>query len=100
MTVYVDDFRVPARVGRISARWSHLMVGPDDDIAELHEFAQRIGLKRSWFQDKPWPRQHYDVTDSRRAEAIAAGAVEVSFRDAARMRTAAIEARREAGASA
>lgn len=33
MTVYVDDFRVPARVGRINARWSHLTA---DTQAELH----------------------------------------------------------------
>lgn len=44
MTVYVDDMRVPARVGRINARWSHLMADTDE---ELHEFAARLGLRRS-----------------------------------------------------
>lgn len=72
MAVYVDDWRQPARVGRLSAKWSHLTAGPFDDIAELHAFAQRIGLKRAWFQDKPWPRAHYDVTESLRQKAIAA----------------------------
>jgi putative hydrolases of HD superfamily len=33
MTVYVDDFRIQARVGRLSARWSHLTVEPDGDLA-------------------------------------------------------------------
>jgi hypothetical protein len=84
MTVYVDDWRQRARVGRITARWSHLTVGPGDDLEELRVFAARIGLRRSRFQDKPWPRPHYDVTDSKRQQAIAAGAVPVTWRDAAR----------------
>ena len=97
MTVYVDDFRVQARVGRLSAKWSHLTVGPFDDVAELHEFAQRIGLRPSWFQDKGWPRDHYDVTESKRQEAITAGAVAVTWRESGQMRTRAIDARRSAG---
>src|SRR4051794_14083770 len=100
MTVYVDDYRVPAQVGRISARWSHMFVAPDGDLEELHALAARIGLRRSWFQDKPWPRAHYDVTDTRRAAAIAAGAVPVSWREAGRWRAAAIAAREAAGGTA
>ena len=100
MTVYVDDWRQPARVGRISARWSHMFVHPDGDIAELHELAARIGMNRAWFQAKGWPRDHYDVTDSRRADAIAAGAVPVPWREAGRWRTEAIGRRRAAEAEA
>ena len=96
MTVYVDDWRQLARAGRITDWWSHLTVGPDDDLAELHAFAERIGLRRAWFQDKPWPRAHYDVTDSKRRQAIAAGAVPVTWREAARQRTRAIDARKPA----
>lgn len=96
MTVYVDDYRLPARVGRLSGRWSHLTVGPFDDVAELHEFAARIGLRRSWFQDKAWPGAHYDVTDSKRHEAITAGASAVTWREAARMRVRAKDALRKA----
>jgi hypothetical protein len=44
MTVFVDDMRRPARVGRITADWSHLYADSDD---ELHAFAARLGLKRS-----------------------------------------------------
>ena len=95
MTVYVDDYRVSARVGRITARWSHLTVGPFDDIEELHAFAARIGLRRAWFQDKPWPRAHYDVTDSKRRQAIAAGAVTVTWQEAAEQRCKAREAARD-----
>lgn len=97
MTVYVDDYRVPARVGRLSARWSHLTVGPDDNIAELHEFAARIGLRKSWFQAKGWPWDHYDVTDSKRQEAIRAGAVPITWREGGQMRAGAVARRRAAG---
>lgn len=78
MTVYVDDFRVPARVGRLSARWSHLVA---DDRDELHAFAAQLGLRRAWFQDKGDHRWHYDVTDAKRAEAIRLGARPVTLRE-------------------
>lgn len=77
MTVYVDNARIPARVGRFNARWSHMFA---DTQEELHAFAESIGLKRAWFQpgkqygDKPPRHWHYDVTDSKRTAAIAAGA--------------------------
>jgi len=84
MTVYVDNARIPARVGRVNARWSHLFADTQD---ELHVFAQSIGLKRSWFQPgkpiagKPSRHWHYDVTDSMRERAIRAGARPVDIRD-------------------
>lgn len=85
MTVYVDDSRRRARVGGITGRWSHLITD-NPDINELHEFADRIGLRREWFQEftkRPAGlyRPHYDVTDSKRQEAIAAGATPIGVRD-------------------
>lgn len=93
MTVYVDDFRVRARVGKVTARWSHMIA---DSREELHEFAYRLGLKRAWFQDpvisgkpkaKPGSRLaenwHYDVTDSKRHQAIVMGAQAISCRELA-----------------
>jgi hypothetical protein len=80
MTIFVDNMRMRAKVGRIDARWSHLFTDQVDKT-ELHEFAARIGLKRAWFQHKDgagW-QDHYDVTDSVRARAVVAGAVEVDF---------------------
>lgn len=71
MTVYIDDMRMQADVpnaGRVlSRRWSHLTADTDE---ELHEFAQRLGLRRSWFQG-----DHYDVTDFMRNRALAMGAI-------------------------
>ena len=87
MTVYVDDLGYPARVGGLNAHWSHLIA---DDIAEPHAFAARLGLRRQWFQDPtatgkplaaPGTRAaenwHYDVTASKRAQAIRLGAVPI-----------------------
>lgn len=68
--------RMRARVGRIEARWSHLMADTDE---ELHRFAAVIGLRRSWAQYPGTWKSHYDVTDSKRAEAIAAGAVQIGY---------------------
>lgn len=88
MTVYVDSARIPATVGRHRARWSHLTADTED---ELHAFAARIGLRRDWYQDRckklpeppgqPCPHWHYDVTDSLRADALAAGAVSIGMRE-------------------
>jgi hypothetical protein len=50
-----------------------------DDINELHELATRIGMKIEWFQDDS-KLPHYDLTPSRRAAAILAGAKEVTRR--------------------
>jgi hypothetical protein len=80
MTVYVDDSRIPARVGRLSARWSHLLA---DTPQELHAFAARLGLRREWFQDKPNGLWHYDVTESKRLQVIRLGATSVTWRETA-----------------
>lgn len=93
MTVYVDNSRIPAKVGRLDTTWCHLFADTQD---ELHAFAAKLGLKRSWFQDptktgKPFLAKlgsraaenwHYDVTESKRKQAVALGAVEVSWREA------------------
>jgi hypothetical protein len=77
--IFVDEMLMPATVGRVQGKWSHLF---GDDIEELHRFAEQIGLQRSWFQkDKRLP--HYDVVESKRLAAINAGAVAVTLRQTA-----------------
>lgn len=76
MTVYVDDMRVLARVGRITARWSHLMADTDD---ELHAFASQLGLQRAWAQYPGTWKSHYDVTDAKRSRAIEMGARPIEY---------------------
>lgn len=80
MTVYVDDMLRKARVRRFVSRWSHL-VSDQLDPEELHMFAESIDLHRHWFQHDPkFPhRDHYDVTERKRAAALRAGAVSISY---------------------
>lgn len=88
MTVYVDNFRTPATVGRIRGRWSHLTADTQD---ELHAFAARLGMDRKWFQEQcktrcapegqPCPHWHYDVVDAGRTAAIALGAKAINLRE-------------------
>lgn len=59
--------------------WCH-MVG--DTIPNLHSFADSIGLKRCWFQNKKNKNQpHYDVKGDMIEKAIKAGAIQVNSRD-------------------
>lgn len=74
--IYVDDFRAIARVGRIQARWSHLMAFPPND-QKLLDFGASIGLKPEWIQYGTWA--HFDVTDSKRQAALDEGAVPMSI---------------------
>jgi hypothetical protein len=83
MTIYVDDMRRSARVGRTNGRWSHLFTDQDDQT-ELHEFAALLGLRRAWFQGARWEathpwRCHYDVTDSVRDRALGLGAQPTTY---------------------
>jgi hypothetical protein len=66
-----------------------------DSLDDLHAFAKRLGLKREWFQAKPrFP--HYDLTPSKRPQAVRLGAVEVEHEFAIEFR----RKRQEAGQAA
>ena len=79
MAVYVDDWRQRAELGPVTSRWSHLIA---DGEEELHRFAERLGLRRAWFQsDHRHPhRGHYDVPEHVRRRAIELGAEAVTWR--------------------
>jgi hypothetical protein len=73
VTVYVDNARIPYR----NMRMSHLFADTEE---ELHEFAERLGLKREWFQPRAGRKSHhYDVSDSKREQAFALGAVALDY---------------------
>lgn len=75
MTVYVDNAAIFAKVGRYNTTWFHLWADTEN---ELHEFALKLGLRRSYFQGPPKHRiWHYDITASKRPLAIRLGAIEV-----------------------
>ena len=85
MAVLVDEARWPWQ-GR---RWAHLV--SDSNYDELHELAQSIGLRRIGFQG-----DHYDVDETDRDRALAAGAAPVNSRELVR-RLRAAGLRRRAG---
>ena len=67
MSVYVDKAIWP-KDGKL---WCHMIA---NDLDELHAFARRLGLKREWCQmSRGVP--HYDLTASKRLEAIRRGAI-------------------------
>lgn len=85
--VMVDEVRKWPHARGVFKRGScHLTVNGEtpEHLEALHELAKRIGLKRSWFQGKRVA--HYDLTPSKRVEAIAAGALEVDAMRQARER--------------
>lgn len=77
MTVFVDEELSYGWVLRGRTTKSCHMFSNRTDNEELHAVAAAIGMKRSWFQDDP-RLPHYDLTPSRRAAAIAKGAVSVT----------------------
>lgn len=68
MPVYVDSAYIPFR--RMSM--CHMLA---DSLDELHEMADKIGMRRSWFQPRSTP--HYDVCKEKRALAVKHGAIEI-----------------------
>ncbi len=76
MTICVDELFTAAKVKRAAQRygniWCHLFTD-DENLEELHRFAERLGLKRSYFQPhRTLP--HYDLIPKKRALAIKLGA--------------------------
>jgi hypothetical protein len=79
MTVYVDDMR--AQFGRMVM--CHMLADTDD---ELHAMAATIGVARRWWQSPAKTSgSHYDIALSKRALAVAAGAVEITWKQAGAM---------------
>jgi len=93
--IYVDDAGIPADVynpetGQThSSNWSHL-ISDQLDPTELHEFASKLGLRRSYFQpgkqlwhldDHDPAGDHYDLTAGKRQQAIKLGAKSISTAD-------------------
>lgn len=73
MSVYVDT-PMPTGNPKFKGKWAHLTA---DDQAELHEFAEKLGLKRSWYQIPEVSMPHYDISAGKYRRAIALGAVHI-----------------------
>ena len=73
--ILVDDVAEHATTLRYK-QWSHMV--STESPEELHAMANRIGLRREWFQSSSFDQ--YDITPPKRALAIKLGAVAVSAR--------------------
>ena len=71
--IYIDSLK--ACTPKKGWRWTSSCHMFADSVEELHEFASKIGMNRTWFQAKKLP--HYDLTANRRQLALRMGAVEV-----------------------
>lgn len=70
MSVYVDDARHPFGRYLMCHMWA-------DSLEELLAMIDKIGVQRKWLQQSPrasWV--HFDITQSKRALAVAAGAIQ------------------------
>ena len=70
--IYVDPLKKYK-----SGYWCHMV--SDAGLAELHDFAHRLGLHRRYFHNTKHP--HYDLRPAYRQKAVAAGAQEVSSKE-------------------
>src|SRR5690242_7592186 len=77
MSVYVDDMRAP--YGRLIM--CHMTA---DTSEELHAMAAKIGVARKWCQKPGTPNEHYDICLSKRALAVKAGAIEITWLETGR----------------
>lgn len=73
--VFVDEAIFPYK-GKL---YCHMFCS---DTAKLHSFAQQLGIKRCWFENKRgryFP--HYDITSAQRDMAINFGAIPVTGKE-------------------
>ena len=72
MAVYVDRGAIPYR----GMKMCHMLA---DTEQELHRMAERLGIKRAWFQDHAMP--HYDICQAKRRLALSFGALPIGRRE-------------------
>ena len=72
--ILVDAIRTYAHARHTNKEWCHMV--SDTSLDELHEMAAAIGVPGLAFEG-----DHYDLPPSRRALAVARGAVEVTSRE-------------------
>ncbi|KVO82438.1 DUF4031 domain-containing protein [Burkholderia ubonensis] len=82
MTVYVDDmYRYPVgRFGRM--KMSHLIADTTDELLAM---VREIGVNPKWIQHAGTRDEHFDIAISKRAAAIAAGAIPITYRECGAM---------------
>ncbi len=94
VSVYVDHAFAAGDWGRWTGG-GHLQA---DTPEELHAFAERLGLRREWFQSTPGrpENDHYDLGRKSRERALELGAIDEDRAAGARRRRAIRRARQPA----
>ncbi|HDR8930478.1 TPA: DUF4031 domain-containing protein [Burkholderia vietnamiensis] len=82
MTVYVDDMyrHEIGKLGRM--KMSHLIADTTDELLVM---VREIGVNPKWIQHPGTRDEHFDIAISKRAAAIAAGAIPITFRECGAM---------------
>lgn len=83
MAIYVDDminnlWKLRGKIVKNCHMWS------DQGKEELLDFAEKIGLKRTWIQTKSY-LPHFDLVQKYRDKAIENGAVPLNRKDTVKM---------------
>lgn len=78
MAVYVDLMKAPF----LHMKMSHMVADSKDELLAM---ADKIGVQRKWIQDEDTPKEHFDISQSKRHLAIEAGAIVVGNLEMARM---------------
>lgn len=78
MPVYVDDMRAP--FGRMVM--CHMLA---DTTEELMAMADKIGVQRKWLQHAGTPREHFDISLSKRELALQHGALAITMSETGRI---------------
>lgn len=74
MAVYVDDMQAPYR----RMIMCHMVADTHDELVAM---ADRIGVARRWIQKPGTPSEHFDICQTKRALAVANGAVQITMRE-------------------
>lgn len=78
MSIYIDNANIIS--SKLRGNWCHMVAIPIADIDNLHLIANKIGLKREWYQSSA-KIPHYDVVKNKIKKAIKLGVIEVSTRE-------------------
>ena len=76
MTVYVDNMQAP--YGRM--KMCHMIADSTDELLAMADY---IGVARKWLQAAGTHREHFDISLTKRALAVKAGAIEITMRELA-----------------
>jgi hypothetical protein len=82
MAVYIDNMYETGLGDFGRMKMSHMIADTTDELVAM---AKRIGVKPKWIQYPGTYNEHFDVCLSMRCRAVCFGAIEIHWRDYARM---------------